>query len=241
MNRRYGDGYSRNVGLRSSHMGRHSPLASSGTDSQELLRLFGDANKSERLRGKAGYRLSAPEVFEQLPSRDRRTAARLALEAFWEDKPHLAWGAAHLVYAAQPRSAWKRLSAAAASSLSADTRVNAIYALGMLGQRRAAPSLAIILQDARQPNPVRAMAAEALGLCARGSSRAVASLLGRLRDPSPEVRLFAANALAICGEKSEIPALKRLLKDQAAVAPYGSLANEAIYAVAAIRARAKKR
>jgi len=203
--------------------------------------LFRDLKNSERIRGEAAYLLSWKEVLEELSRTDRSEAVRAAEDAFWEDKPHLAWGAAYLLGAAKDSRAWKTVSAVAASKLSQQTRYLAVYALLLMSDRRAAGTLVGILQNQREPASLRAQAAEALGHCGSGSNRAGSALITALADESAEVRLFSANALAICGNWRAIPALKKLLKDRTPVEPYGTVAADAAYAIRTIATRRGQR
>lgn len=217
---------------------RAAPLGISAPP--ELLRTLEDQTKPARTRGKAAYLLSAPETFEQLSTGEQRRAAQAALRVFWEDKPHLAWGAANLLKTTGKRGAWKGLTGIAVSrKLSSKTRFNAVYALNMLSEKKAVPTLASIVRDRTEPTSLRALAAEALGASGYGSARAVTVLIDALADRSSEVRLFAANALAMCGNERAIPDLEKLLADRSVVRQYGSVASEAAQAITSVRARTR--
>jgi hypothetical protein len=203
----------------------------------DVLRLLRDSQNPEPARAEAAYLLSWKELFERLPRRGRQQAIRAALSGFWEDRPRLAWGAAYLLVAARDNRTWKALCNVVASKLGRRTRFNAVYALMMLSDRRAVGTLACLLEDKREPPLLRGQAAEALGACGSGSRRAVSVLTAALGDKSSEVRLFSANALAVCGDERAVPHLEKLLRDQAVVKPYGSVAAEARYAIRAIRQR----
>ena len=122
-------------------------------------------------------------------------------------------------------------------------RGNAAWALGAMGNHRAAPLLAVALRDT-EPN-VRRRGAWALGaldasesvpaliealkdtdagvreqvawaLGAIGDRRAVEPLMGALGDESAEVREQAAWALGALGDRRAAPALAKALKDSEA-------------------------
>jgi len=88
-------------------------------------------------------------------------------------------------------------------------RRSAADALGIMGHRRAVPSL---LRSLKDPNmSVRRSAARAL-LLARAPS-AVPAIAGLLRDSSGGVRVLAAGVLGRFGDRSAVPALIRGLRD----------------------------
>jgi HEAT repeat protein len=206
-------------------------------DGKDVLRTFLAGKNSPRERGEAASVLSIPELFRDLSMRERRDAVRGALGAIREDKPYLAWAAGHVLAAAEARKSWRALCALATGHLNRKTRFQVVYTLGMLAEPKAVGTLARILHDARESTKMRALAAEVLGQCGAGSKTAAYTLVKSLHDPAPEVRLFSANALAICGDKAAIPHLKKLLKDRIAVEPYGSMSSEAAHAIRSIETR----
>jgi hypothetical protein len=85
----------------------------------------------------------------------------------------------------------------------------------------------------------RAQTAEALGRAMRLGSRqstawkrAARTLVRVLREPEPEVRLFAAHALGNAGVQSALPSLRRLARnDQAVTSDFGTVSRAAYDAV----------
>jgi HEAT repeat protein len=210
------------------------------TNAHELLALMRDGKEPRGRRAEAAYVLSWQQAFKSLSRRQRREAVRAATDAFVEDDPRLSWGAAHLLVTAKNSRTWKLLSSVATSQLHERTRLNAVYGLMMLGDSRAAPTLAGLLADHRQSPRLRGQSAEALGTCCSQSKRVLVALVTALQDKSPEVRLFSANALASCGRQSAIPALRRLLSDHHHVRPYGVVSREAAYAIKTITLRSQE-
>jgi HEAT repeat protein len=88
--------------------------------------------------------------------------------------------------------------------LQATTKLQFARALGLLGDPRAIPSLVAFLRDADTQDEIGSTA-QALGLI--GDHAAVAPLLELLGDErlAPDRRGFAAVALGLLGEKSELP------------------------------------
>lgn len=90
-------------------------------------------------------------------------------------------------------------------------RLNAVSALGEVGDERASGVLvAICLHDVYYP--VRFEAAEALKRT--GDKRAVGLLADALKDKDPEVRLHAAEALGKVGDRRAMGALSAALEDE---------------------------
>jgi HEAT repeat protein len=90
-------------------------------------------------------------------------------------------------------------------------RGNAVWALGALGKREAAPLLAPVLRDAEPA--VRRRGAWALG--ALDASEAVPALIDALKDSDAEVRQQVAWALGAIGDRRAVDALIAALGDQA--------------------------
>jgi HEAT repeat protein len=102
-----------------------------------------------------------------------------------------------------------------------------IYALGLIGDRRALAPLVDVLRDRDRPALLRAMAAEALADLR--DPTAVDPLIAALSDELAEVRFFAAFALGEIGDTRALPALQeRIDRDDANVVPgYSSVRDEA--------------
>lgn len=91
----------------------------------------------------------------------------------------------------------------------AGVRLQAVYALGHLGDARAVAPLAAVLKG--PDAPVRRGAAAALGEI--GDARAREPLAAALRDADPEVRWMAASSLGLLGDARAVPALVAATKD----------------------------
>jgi HEAT repeat protein len=123
----------------------------------------------------------------------------------------------------------------------------AAWALGFQSQgHHAAGSLLRTLADLDEEADVRAHAAEAIGhLADRLGERepdALAALLHALRDPSAEVRFWAAFALGNLGDEAAIPALERLAaRDVESVPGWWSVRKEANDSIAQILLRKRNR
>jgi len=128
------------------------------------------------------------------------------------------------------------------------TRTAMVRALDLLGDSRAATALARLVKDPSLSARLRGYAAEALGSCGYKSRVALQVLHAALADAEPEVRFFAAFAFGALAERYDIMAgpttidsLKRLLRDHSAVGKFGTVADDAEYALQTIRRAAKRR
>jgi HEAT repeat protein len=120
-----------------------------------------------------------------------------------------------------------------------DVRASAAYALGLLGECQAVPSLLTKLSDQREEPKVRGLAAEALADL--NDDRAVVPLINALRDESPEVRYWAAFALGELGDPQALPELQRLIAADNVMEPYyGTVRHEAEAAIERLMRRRSK-
>jgi HEAT repeat protein len=118
------------------------------------------------------------------------------------------------------------------------TRNIATLALGTICASTAMEPLLAVLANRAELANVRGAAAEALN--GYRDPRVVAALVTALEDPEPEVRFFAAFALSAAGDESALPALERLAAaDEARVNDFGTVRDEAISAIEAIREAAR--
>jgi HEAT repeat protein len=112
-------------------------------------------------------------------------------------------------------------------------RARAAWVLGFHAQgSQAVPALLRTLRDREEDVDVRGHAAEALGHLADNlgdlEGEVLAALLHALRDPSAEVRFWAAFALGNLGDEAAIPALERLAaRDAESVPGWWSIRKEA--------------
>ncbi len=114
-------------------------------------------------------------------------------------------------------------------------RSHAVIALGQIGGPGVLEVLVGLLLNDREPEQIRSAAAE--GLSWLGDQAAGPALAEALVDAEPDVRFIATSALATVGGDAQLPALGRLLTDQAMFQGAGSVADQARSAIAAIKAR----
>jgi len=115
----------------------------------------------------------------------------------------------------------------------AATRARLVDALAYPGLQEATGVLRSVLRDTSEAPSVRGVAAESLGRL--GSPEALDDLLAALSDPEPEIRFFAAYALGLLGSRDALDALSRVAgEDEASLAGFGSVADEAREAIEAI-------
>jgi HEAT repeat protein len=128
----------------------------------------------------------------------------------------------------------RRLERLLASRRDESARAAAAYVLGFLGNHEAADALAARLADIDESTEVRAYAAEALGHLLQGAPvlagiRTV--IAAGLRDPAPAVRFWCAFAAGVLGLLEARPQLTRLGDDDAVVAGWWSVGEEAEWAL----------
>jgi HEAT repeat protein len=132
------------------------------------------------------------------------------------------------------------------SHQTAGVRAKAAWALGFHPEGHlATDSLLGALRALHEDGDVRAHAAEALGHLADRlgdrESEVLAALLHALRDPSAEVRFWAAFALGNLGDEAAIPALERLAaRDTESVPGWWSIRKEANDSIKQILLRKRK-
>lgn len=135
-----------------------------------------------------------------------------------------------------------RLIALTASD-DADERRLAIHVLGAVTPRRPSTRRAVtltllgLLADAAEDPGVRGDAAEQLAFQpGTGALRrdVIALLLAGLYDAAPEVRFWCAYALATLRVRRAIPRLRELLRDEAHIAQFWSVGEEAAWAIMTI-------
>lgn len=97
-------------------------------------------------------------------------------------------------------------------------RLHAIWGLGQLAPTipQTVPTLTALLQDSQ--DEVRAQAAKVLGF--PGGATASPHLIGRLSDPAPRVRFFAAQSLGRLRHRDAMHPLIALLQDEANEDPF---------------------
>lgn len=201
---------------------------------RELVDVSGDTKLATRRRSEAAELLGLLALLGKLPRTNKPEAVRVLTRMVRDDGRISAWSAAtSLGYIGAPSSVPKLIHAAA-GSVQKESRRAAIYALGFLGDRRAADVLARTLRNEKE-SKVRAEAAEALASCGRHSERALSALIGACKDPSARVRFFAAHALGIIRDTEAIPALESLALDRRVVPSHGSIAEEAARSLSELR------
>jgi HEAT repeat protein len=191
-----------------------------------------DKRRPLKLRARAADLLTFLATHKKLKRTLKVKAGRAFLQLFHESEPTLAWAVAPALPLLCPSPRASRLLLEVIKGrASSESRRAAVYALSIFKVSRADRELAKILSNRKELTSIRAEAAEALGTYCAGSKGAISALVQALGDRAPEVRLFSANALALCGNRRAIPALRDLLADRAVVKPYGSVAAEAAYAI----------
>ena len=115
-------------------------------------------------------------------------------------------------------------------------RIASVYALGMIGDQRAVDPLISLLGDTNEHPHARGMAAEKLGEF--GDGRALEPLRAALKDPSAEVRFWAAFALGDLGNPRALGDLGHLAAtDRSKLPGWGIVGEEAEAAIESIRQR----
>lgn len=100
-------------------------------------------------------------------------------------------------------------------------RLAATRALSVQSSPRSAALLVRILQDSREPDELRADAAEALAHVKE--ARVVDALIDALAASSPSIRYSAAYALGEQGDHRALPALREVASGDDETTPWGSL------------------
>ncbi|HMA36537.1 MAG TPA: HEAT repeat domain-containing protein [Chloroflexia bacterium] len=147
-----------------------------------------------------------------------------------------------------------------------DTRAEAAFALGQIGDPRAVEPLIAALRD--EDTVVRTEAAAALGalgdrravepliralydtqwevrsnaalsLGALGDHRAFAHLLTTLYDANEEVRFWTARALGDLGDPAALPALQQMQQQDRGTTPEGPIQAAAAQAIASIQEKGR--
>ncbi len=159
------------------------------------------------------------------------------LQALEHGTDELSYRAAMAVIAMNDPSVTNELMSILSRSECKEVRDHAIYAVWLVGNEEAVPGLIEVLENAKEEVHLRGQAAEALGSCGYGNESAMEALRKALGSEHAEIRLFAANALAFCGDERAIPELTELLTDDARVADFGTVAEDARHAIKEIRSR----
>jgi len=137
------------------------------------------------------------------------------------------------------RSTTSRLLALLGGEIRPNNRVAILYALTWHADLATWGLMVRILADPREDPKVRGQAAEGLSYMfayTRSDSQefenAVKALVDALKDPSPEVRYCAVNALGSTGHTPLIPVLQEMLADQTPVKGWaGTVGDEAARAL----------
>jgi HEAT repeat protein len=114
------------------------------------------------------------------------------------------------------RTATRPLLRLARASDSRIRRQAAVFALGLLNDKRGRSTLIKVLLDTKEGTKIRGLAAEALGLlpAKRGTTMVLVEML---QDPSAEVRYSALCALGALRANSALGSIESLLGDTAVV------------------------
>jgi HEAT repeat protein len=120
-------------------------------------------------------------------------------------------------------------------------RKSAVEAAAHLGTKRVIFPLLDILDDRSETAAIRAEAAHSVGMnLYGGTSRISRKLIPHLFDPDPRVRFYTMYALAMCGKKRALPALRTRVNDYTdSGALWWSNAQEARWAINTIRLRGR--
>jgi HEAT repeat protein len=208
-------------------------IEADGDALQALLACAQDAHADAQVRATACCVLGR--------RRDKRSVWAL-LSAFGDARSEVFWEAAKALASTRSRHALRPLAAALAGEQDHEKRKAAAYALGWLGDVRAVEPLLERFADTAEDPSVRGQAAESLGyvleylrMQARPDREAVDALIAALRDPSAEVRFWAAFALGHTHDQRAIPELERLAEtDHELVPRWWAVSKEARDAIASI-------
>jgi HEAT repeat protein len=122
-----------------------------------------------------------------------KSVARELLAVFDEADRTRYWEAAKSLGFIRSKRVVKPLVSLLYRSTDANTRSAVVYALGLIGDKRALTPLMEVLRNLKEESSVRAHAAEALAFLRK--TEAVPPLINSLKDESPEIRFWSAYAL----------------------------------------------
>jgi HEAT repeat protein len=162
-------------------------------------------------------------------------ATPVLLEALGAGDPALRAAAARALGELGIENAGARLSMLVRTDAEIEPRRAAAYALGLIGHVPAVPDLVAVLRDSSEPSALRGMVAEALADI--GDPTAISALTDALSDTSAEVRFWAVHALGRLGTSEVLEQLGRLTADSSTAPGFGTVADEAARAIAAIHDR----
>lgn len=139
----------------------------------------------------------------------------------------------------KPRGLGRLTTNALTHGRSPHNRQSAASLLGKVRYRPGVPALIRAVRDTSEDVDVRGESAEALAYI--GDRRSSADLIAALSDRSPEIRFWAAFALATVGDDAAIPHLERLVDDATAISQFGTVGKEAREAIQEIKRRSRAR
>ena len=148
--------------------------------------------------------------------RSRVSVPALLDVASAEEEPLLVWEALKAVGLIRGRLATPAVMRLARTTASSTKRQAAVYALGILADKRARSLLIRVLSDQQEDAHTRGIAAEALGLMG-STQRIVAALIQALEDPSGDVRYAALFGVEALRSAAALPAVRRLQSDRTIV------------------------
>jgi HEAT repeat protein len=120
-----------------------------------------------------------------------------------EDNEQLIWCIPNSIGEVQSRRATRELLRFVRLREPSPRRNAVIYALGLIGDPRAAPALIHTLSNRSETKYTRALTADAFGSLTR-QRRALRALLQNHNDPSVEVRFTVVNALSAQSQNPEV-------------------------------------
>jgi len=178
------------------------------------------------------------EAIDVLVSLGRRSLARELVDALASDilchdvRKALAFGIGLL----GGKSAARRLRRLAVSAHASEVREAAILALGWLSDRGAVPVLESIVRDQDMPASERSQACESLGIILGTEQHALRALHDALGDSEPSVRFWAAYAIGEIGDKTAVPLLEQVARDDhAPVEGWWPVSHEAARVLGGLR------
>lgn len=168
----------------------------------------------------------------------KKSAAGALLSAMGSGETRLIWEAASGLACLGAKRSRGPLIKELKHGKQADLRAAAAYALGYIGGVGVTAALLTALGDNREPEPVRAYAAEALGNIRDAS--ACRGLVRALSDASAQVRFWSCFALGQVGCQGALRQLRRIAAtDHDEVPGWWSVSKEASDAINQIRRRQK--